>query len=350
MFSLTDSVSRTVQDAKEGKTLKVLGKKDHRWIVDGDKVVFEEMVDPKWFKDAFKDLKSGRNTSAAPLPHKYLANGKYDLGYDPAFLNVINVYTADDPGPKPFDETPRSMSVRADEEFSPEKLLQKFADKQMTIAAFPREKWNGLTLTVFGYAMKDDTKWKKYYFDPEHGHLIRRVTFVDMKSQETTIEIAVTDVIESKGRWFPKRWLCFISIPLGGTGHFRWKELVVTEFDAEKRPDDSEFTITANAGTQVVNPADLTSSFRLKQNETIHIDQIETLVKMAKEAKNNPLMDTAIPPPPSQIRRQWYIRIGIGLGALLLSGAGFWWYRHRKHRSNGVIPATDSPAIPPKTE
>lgn len=177
--------------------------------------------------------------------------------------------------------------------------------------------------------------WGKIDFrlDPQQGYLpvqiSQRLIAPDRKPYpEMQIYVLAAREFDG-GRWFPTH-IVGVSFPEPGQSAFLVRDIRVTELEVDQKLTAEDLAIDIPAGT-VIRPADPKAHhkhyFRLRQNEQVSPDDIPGLANMLAEAKNNPLMDTAIVRPDSAVG-SWLM---IGGGVLLACAACFVYYRRRNH-------------------
>jgi hypothetical protein len=257
---------------------------------------------------------------------RYLADEKSEMNYSPQ-LQALGLYSKDQHyrgiSPTPLE----GMGVGHRSQSGPESLLAQpegydfFCEGMQDVDGHP--------LVTIAFRNKQTGCVTKFSLDVGRGYLpIRGSTNLPGKWQDQRF---VTEVREcSNQRWFPDRSLWVITPRKGDL--LDVTELKLLEFDADHRPDPSEFAISVPAGTIVnhqTDPSKVQQFFRLKQDEKIHIEDAPKLFAMIDEVRTTPLMDTAIPRNKTYLSVRW---VGGAVGLLVALGGLLFLMRRRLQR------------------
>ena len=248
-------------------------------------------------------------------PTIHLADGIHQLNYVPAMnKGVANLYTQDRPG-RGVDDSPFSFGIMGSNEQVGPALKLQWCDTGLGFArVYPPEKWEMEEVIPIGFGENNAPETVRYRFEPSKNFAIRWAEVFDFRTGRLSTRVAATHFAKcSKGRWFPTRWV-LVSEQVGPKG-VMFKELKVTEFEVDKRPDADQLAISMKAGTEVIYRSDM-SSIRLRQDERIRADQLPGLLDLIKKAKSNPQKDTAIPPPPQSFLQKygvWCLSFGLSV-------------------------------------
>jgi hypothetical protein len=322
----------TLDDALSGRFKRLPTMSERRLAQDGGKAACESHVDPAILEKAIEQAnKTGANPVGVPeSPRSELYNRGFKVNYLPDFKGMAGVFSPDFPH-KPIGITPFSLEYMSQNDIDYiEKHLSAYDAGNSYCKLFPEAQWNQLNLRPIGFGAVGSPLAVKFFFDSAHGYLIRKLEIYNEMTGDPLTETYVTDLSEcSRHRWFPTRWVKVISKQQMDTSPFVTREVTVTEFDVENRPTRDDLSIEVKAGTQISYQLDGTS-FKTRQRERIHVDQIPTLIEMCHKKEQNPVMDTAINPPPvpKPPRWPWYLGGAVAVTALL---ALVWWRRKASH-------------------
>lgn len=305
-YVITTAKAKSIEDAIQGKFINAISY-ENRLLVDGDNVLYEGLappqpVDPK---------------QAVPIPGKpgffatpqvvcsdrYLSNKHQEMAFVPT-MQTVNLFSKDKRSPGvPRDPPLASVLVDVIQlaqsdawEMSTDGLQE--LDRRPVVGIRFRNKRHGYVL--------------QYFFDPERSYLpVRREYRTEGKVKS---RIVVTHVREcSSQRWFPERTVK-VSTPDKTGDLYDVSENKIIELNADERPAAADFRVTVPGGTVVCTNDPSKGYFKLKQDETIHVDDILKLFAMLDQKQVTPLMDTAIP---RSSRYRWLYWTGAGVGLVL---------------------------------
>jgi hypothetical protein len=155
----------------------------------------------------------------------------------------------------------------------------------------------------------------RYHIDPAQGYLTSGIVTINDKGVEAPSFLLEAKKC-SKDRWFPMRSVRVVPTtgPNGPT--FFVRKIEVVELEVDRRPAAEEFQIDLPAGTLVVVQNGKDSGYRIKQDESVDLDDMNKLLEVGQNVISNPLSDTEIHSRAD--RRIWYWMAGIAVIALAL--------------------------------
>lgn len=322
-YRFTSAQARSVEDAIQGAFVSATSY-ENRLLVDGEKDLYEGLappLPPPKQKAPVPEKKGFFFTPAVVCSNRYLGDGKHEMNFIPQ-LGSMNLFSKEKTV-LGIPRTPMGMGFMGHRgqngpgELSRNGLFEMVGDGL--------EEIEGRPLVAVRFKDKQQDYVKRYWFDPERGYLpIRYEGWIDGKLK---IRSFVTHVREcSNQRWFPERSVRVITPDKAGDLYDVW-EVKLLELDADKHPAVADFTITVPAGTTVCDHEDPKGSFKLQQEEQIHVDDIPKLFAMLDQKRVTPLMATAIP---RSDPLRWLYWAGIGAGmTLTLTSVWFIWRKFR---------------------
>jgi hypothetical protein len=329
-YQYTKAQAASIEDAIKGVFLNAVSF-DSRLIVDGDKVMYESLAPP--VEPNLKQMvpvpgkKGVTIVPGSPISSdRYLAAGKDEMTYSPQ-LQTLGLWS-NDQNEVGISPTPLEMvGVARPGHPGVEKMLTQ--TEKYEISSQRMQEVEGRPLVTVDFRNKKHGYVLQYSFDVGRGYLpVRGAVFFAGKPK---VQKLVTDVREcSNQRWFPDRSLNVVTPDKGEL--LDVMELKLLEFDADHRPDPSEFAISVPAGTTVnhqTDPSKVQNFFRLKQDEKIHVEDFSKLYALIDGVKTTPLMDTAIPRSSPDLWVRW---VGGTLGVFLALGGSFYLVRRRLRR------------------
>jgi hypothetical protein len=317
--------AKSIEDAIRGKFINAISH-DSRLLVDGDKDLYEGLTPP-----VLPDLKQ-----AVPVAGKkglftvpsfvssdcYLNDGKREMNYCPQ-LHSVGLWSSDKGSSKIVAHSPLGMHfVGHRNRRGPDVLVSQsdryemFSDGMQEIDGQPLITVRFKDRVTYPAQEGPLTSTYLFSFDIGKGHLPIRMAL--LWNDKPKIQVFVTDVREcSNQRWFPERSVMVV-IPDKANTLFDVSELKLLELDADHHPAAGDFVFTIPAGTSVVDQNNGRRFFKLKQQETIRLEDLPKLFAMLDQVQQNPLTDTAIPHT-GPYRWVW---VGGGI-ALTLGGMAF---------------------------
>jgi hypothetical protein len=328
-YRFTTAQAATLKDAIQGQFINAVSF-DSRLIVDGEKAMYESLappVEPDSKKAVEVAGKKGvMMVPASPIESdRYLADGKSEMNYCPQLSNLG--LWAGDQQHRGISPTPLGRILLGEfGQAGPDLKLSQPETYEITYEGM--QEVDGRPLVTINCRRRISRDVFRYSFDVGRGYLpVRLGLFLGGSWKQQRF----VDVREcSNQRWFPERCLAVTTPDKGDL--LEVDELKLLEFDADHRPDPSEFAIAVPAGTTVNHQSDTTNrylAFNLKQDEKIHIEDFPKLFDMLDHSKSTPLMDTAIPHPSPYLSVRW---VGSTIGLLVALGGLLFLVRRRLRR------------------
>jgi len=337
-FTFRRGKAQSIESALRGEFLQpdsvVVGKV--RWMVDGDRVLYELTTDPKIFQEAEAQArKEGAMRFSTPLTSETnLTDGRWKLAYGSS-MRSANIIRPERPG-WDINISPFSMNMMGpNEAFGPGNMLRGCLSGKFFCHSLSTEQVDGLSTVVATIGETNESVRKKYWLDPERGFLpIRAASF--SASGEELRRGYWTDLRKSSGaRWFPWRAVA-ISKPESHAAEIAVEEIRVSSLDVDKRPPHEAFHVMIPKGTSVSYPGTSLAFFGTKTDERVGLDDIPKLHQRCLdsipfwEARNARGRDPAA----EGANRRWPFGIitASAAGLFLIIGGGAWYYRRRTVR------------------
>ena len=325
-FTVTKAEASSVSSALAGERKSAVTA-EHRLAVLGDTEVCECKFAPpppiKREKSAVLPKETLRHKSTPFVGNAILKNRKQGLIYSPV-LTTANLH-ADRKPPPEFSITPWNLGMlgHGTNWCGPEVLIERDTHQLVEFATD-----SNVGKLSFRFKFKEPIVHETRFFrlDPERGYLPTMSGVQNDRIKSENGEYMCTGhLLEarecSNGRWFPIHWIRTINF--GNNTPIDVLELKVLILQSESKPTQEQMSITMPAGTSVNSAlyTDPVLVYRLKQQEVVGIDDINTMFEMLKKSATKPRMDTAIVP-----QSRWPAWL---IALCVLGGAAFLWLSYR---------------------
>jgi hypothetical protein len=291
----------TIDDAHAGRLENGI-RESGRWLVSGEKVLWELACDPDLLEGAWKQQSELLDAQEAaglgpdrgetgeiglPCGHRIILRSGLTLACDSVKKTLgANLYAAGIPH-FGIDVTPFSMGITGeDEKLSPGNVLRGALEGQYAAKARGPEEFQGRNVLTASVGMKEDELYSTISLDPARGFLPIHAFSIDPEQDGKRVYDAhIIEARECSGnRWFPTHWLV-IWRPDGGPP-FDIEELRVTRLDADQPPPAEEFLVEFPAGSFVEGEGgetEIAGSVRFERAERVTADDLQSLYDRCKE-------------------------------------------------------------------
>jgi hypothetical protein len=308
---------------------------EYRLAVDGSKEVFE-CIDEQGPAASAKSPRTKTNKGIAirTVPFSRSAtitDGSRQASYSPG-LKVINLF---DKAPRQveLDYSPWSMAIMGHGRAwrGPDVMLSRPEGFDFASPGWLLDGQQPIARVHF--IDRTHGTVMKFRLDPSRGHLPSHASAhhpsEPLIDGHESVECHLMGATPSKDRWFPNAWRAILTPGKPG-GTYLVIDLVVTELNVSDRPAASDFSFVAPAGVTVCSPE--SPGFRLRQQETISVEDIPQLFQMVEASGTQTRMDTAIVRPGRWTL--WKIAAAVAGLALAAWGIRTLWKRQPRTRAN----------------
>lgn len=281
VFKVIEGKAASLEDARNGRLTEKLTRTG-RWVVEGEKVVYEL---PCPFAFELPAAPPSPADAAQPpiialrcMDERMLADANVTMRYN-AQLGAVNIgkRAAKKPG---ISLTPISMGAMGmDESHSPAAILEPRLGKHIHRA---KRMSNGKLIVENGVEA-DSVYFNRWLLDPERGFIPTEKEFFEDAAKPPSVRVEATDIrLCANGAFFPYRSV-HIQDP-HGTPPFAVRVIEVVRLDLDCPRPSSEFAIALPAETRVLNPAVSRSTFRLKAEEVVDLENLDMLLARTDDA------------------------------------------------------------------
>ncbi len=290
-YRCTKAEARSIEDARAGRLINVASY-ECLLIVDGEKRSYQGFS-PETLPDAAQGKPMPGKKGAVLIPwfgssDRNLADGKREMNYLPQ-LRAMGLW-AKERATHGIPYAPLDMLTGDRERNGPDVLMAQADEYDLTGQGMSEIDGHPLVSVrlrnkMYGYTLG-------YSFDAGRGYLLvqKEIVFGD----KIKTRGFVTDAREcGNNRWFPNRCIAVTTPDMGDM--FGVLEVQVLELDPDYRASASDFAFRIPAGTEVNYNEDARKRFKLRQDETVSLEDLPTLFDMLERSATTPLMDTAVP-------------------------------------------------------
>lgn len=236
-----------------------------RWLVHGDKALFELLCDPaaarEFAKSARKAIDAGKSGSTHPLPSvRYLLDGQAELRYS-ELGGGGNLFSAEHPSDGLL-RTPFDMGLMGrGEARNPARCIREALDTNGHVAArYLTDEEDGKQRLRIELGPAPGQVQTTFTLDPTRGYVLLEMSRHDISKRTRTVTLNVTGWKACEGsRWFPERYVA-VTFPDRREGPYHTFVSEVTRLQLGSPPLDDMFinlpvgtvvSITGRRGAQI---------------------------------------------------------------------------------------------------